>query len=103
MHARAACLFLRLIADSKIICTSNLWAANATPISQLKSICDDYIKTIGGHAHDPDSEDPGFVFNNFSEYDTHSLYLRQIHRSYRTYRLKFKLFNTMQKSCKSIK
>ena len=43
MHARAACLFLGLIADSKIICTSNLWAANATPISQLKSIL--------GHVH----------------------------------------------------
>jgi hypothetical protein len=107
MHARAACLFLRLIADSKTICTSSVWAgawsSHTTPISQLRSICDGYINTIGEHAQDLDSEDPRFIFKNFSKYDTHILYPGQIHLSYHTYRLKFKLLNFLQKSCKFIK
>jgi hypothetical protein len=65
---------------------------NATLISQLRAICDDYINTIGEHAYDPDCEDPGFVFKNFSEYDTHSLYPLQIHRAYRRYSSKLSYF-----------
>ena len=48
----------------------------------LRSICDDYINTIGGHAHNPDCKEPEFVFKNFAEYGTHSLYPRQIRRAY---------------------
>ena len=107
MHEPAICLFLRPTAGFKITCASSAgagaWSSNATPISQLRSICDDYINTIGEHAYDPDCEDPGFVFKNFSEYDTHSLYLCQIHRAYRPYRLKFNLLNLEQKSCKFMK
>ena len=95
-----SCLFLRLIAESKVIGTSSVGGANASPIPPLSTICDDYINTIGEHAYDPDCEDPGFVFKNFSEYDTHSLYPRQIHRAYRPHRLKFNLINLEQKSCK---
>lgn len=52
-------------------------------IPLLRSICDDYINTIGGHAYNPDCKEPEFVFKNFAEYGTHSLYPRQIHRAYR--------------------
>ena len=31
-------------------------ASDSTPIPPLKSICDDYINTIEGHAHNPDCE-----------------------------------------------
>ena len=77
-------------------------SSNATPMPPLRSICDDYINTIGEHAYDPDCEDPGFVCKNFSNHDTHSLYPRQIHSEYRPYRLKFNLINLEQKSCKFI-
>ena len=55
-----------------------LFASLPPYLSLLKTICDDYINTIGGHAYDPDCEDPGFVFKNFSECGTHSLYPRKI-------------------------
>ena len=58
--------FLQLTAGSKIMCASAIGggaqSSNATLISQLRAICDDYINTIGEHAYDPDCEDPGFVF-----------------------------------------
>ena len=75
-------------------------SSNANTISHLKSICDDYIDTIGGHAYDPDCEDPGFVFKYFSDYYTHNLYPRQIHIEYRQYRPKYNLIYLEQKSCK---
>ena len=52
-------------------------------IPLLRSICDDYINAIGGHAYNPDCKEPEFVFKNFAEYGTHDLYPSQIHRAYR--------------------
>ena len=52
-------------------------------IPLLRSICDDYINAIGGHAYNPGREDPQFVFNKFAKHGTHSLYPRQIHLAYR--------------------
>ena len=73
---------------------------DATTIPPLKSICDDYINTIGGHAYNPDCEQPEFFFTNCAEYGTHSLYPLQVHCAYRPYRRNFKLLNLEQKSCK---
>jgi hypothetical protein len=72
-------------------------------MTPLSPVCDDDINTIGGHAYDPDLEDPELPFKNFSEYGTHFLYPRQVHRAYRPHKLKVKLLNLEQKSCKFIK
>ena len=77
------CHFLRLIAEPKATDASfagvGASSSNAAPIAPLRSICDDYINTIGGHAYDPDCEEPEFVFKNFVKYCTHRLYPCQIY------------------------
>jgi hypothetical protein len=45
-------------------------------IPLLRSICDDYINTIGGHAYNPDCKEPEFVFKNFAENESNSKILR---------------------------